>query len=93
MSNTFFEVHAVGEIERDIPFPAKHKKTPLSIEQNGLLQLENGESLSVALRKGTFPANNARQLVQWALLKDIHLALGEIDGKTVRIWRVAFAQP
>lgn len=89
MSNTFFEVQAIGEIERGIPFPTRHKKPPLSAEQKQLSRLKYGESMDVALHSGTFTTDNAEQLMQWALSKGIHSVRGETHGNTVRISRVA----
>jgi hypothetical protein len=91
MGKTIFESYTVGEIERDIPFPLRHRK-PLSIEQKQLLQLKDGESFVVAVRFGTFLTDNAERLMQWARLKGIHTVRRKIDDDSVRIWRVEALQ-
>jgi len=92
MGHTVFEGYTVGEIERGIPFPARHKK-PLSIEQKQLLQLKDGESLVLAVHFGAFLTDNAERLMQWARSKGIHTVRRKIDDDSVRIWRVALLQP
>jgi hypothetical protein len=92
MSNAVFEGYTVGEIERGIPFPARHKK-PLSIEQKQLLQLKDGESLVLSVHFGVFLTDNAERLMQWARSKGIHTVRRKIDDDVVRIWRVAPLQP
>ena len=92
MSNAVFEGYTVGEIERGIPFPARHKK-PLSIEQKQLLQLKDGESFVVAVRFGTYLTDNAERLMQWARLKGIHTVRRKIDDDSARIWRAESLQP
>jgi hypothetical protein len=87
MSNAVFEGYTVGEIERGIPFPARHKK-PLSIEQKQLMQLKDGESLVLAVHFGTFRTDNVERLAQWARSKGIHTVRRKIDDDVVRIWRV-----
>jgi hypothetical protein len=92
MSHTVFESYTVGEIERGIPFPTRHKK-PLSIEQKQLLQLKDGESLVLSVHFGVFLTDNAERLMQWARSKGIHTVRRKIDDDVVRIWRVAPLQP
>ena len=87
MGHTVFEGYTVSEIERGIPFPARHKK-PLSIEQKQLLQLKDGESLVLAVHFGAFLTDNAERLMQWARSKGIHTVRRKIDDDSVRIWRV-----
>ena len=87
MGKTKFESYTVGEIERDIPFPLRHRK-PLSIEQKQLLQLKNGESFVLSVHFGAFLTDNAERLMQWARLKGIHTVRRKIDDDSVRIWRV-----
>ena len=87
MGKTVVEGYTVGEIERDIPFPLRHRK-PLSIEQKQLLQLKDGESFVLAVHFGTFLTDNAERLMQWARLKGIHTIRRKIDDDSVRIWRV-----
>jgi hypothetical protein len=87
MRKTGFEGYTVGEIERDVPLPLRHRK-PLSIEQKHLLQLKNGESLVLSVRFGPFLTDNAERLMQWARLKGIHTVRRKIDDDSVRIWRV-----
>ena len=87
MGHTVFEGYTVSEIERGIPFPARHKK-PLSIEQKQLLQLKDGESLVLAVHFDTFLTDNAERLMQWARSKGIHTVRRKIDDEVVRIWRV-----
>jgi hypothetical protein len=92
MGKTEFEGYTVGEIERDVPLPLKHRR-PLSIEQKQLLQLKDGESFVVAVRFGTYLTDNAERLMQWARLKGIHTVRRKIDDDSARIWRAESLQP
>jgi hypothetical protein len=92
MGNTIFEVCTAGEIERDIPFPIRHKNS-LSIEQKQLLQLKDGESFVLVVHFGTFLTDNVERLMKWARLKGIHTVRRKIDDDSVRIWRVGAMQP
>jgi hypothetical protein len=92
MGKTVVEGYTVGEIERNIPLPLRHRK-PLSIEQKQLLQLKDGESFVLAVHFGTFLTDNAERLMQWARLKGIHTVRRKIDDDSVRIWRAEPLQP
>jgi hypothetical protein len=87
MSITVFEGYTIGKIERGIPFPIGNRK-PLSIEQQRVLQMKEGESFVLVVRFDGFSTNNAKRLAHWARAKGIRILQREIDHDSVRIWRV-----
>jgi hypothetical protein len=87
MSITVFEGYTVGKIERDIPFPLENRKL-LSIEQQQVLQMKEGESFVLVVHFDGFSTNNAKRLAHWARAKGIRIVQRKIDHGSVRIWRV-----
>ncbi|GGY13771.1 hypothetical protein GCM10008098_00490 [Rhodanobacter panaciterrae] len=87
MSITVFEGYTVGKIERGIPFPNGSRR-PLSIEQQRVLQMKEGDSFVLVVRFDGFSTDNARRLAQWARTKGIRIMQRKIDHDSVRIWRV-----
>ena len=87
MSITVFEGYTVGKIERGIPFPIVNRK-PLSIEQQRVLQMKEGESFVLVVRFDGLSTGNAKRLAQWARSKGIRISQRKIDQNSVQIWRV-----
>jgi hypothetical protein len=87
MSITVFEGYTVGKIERGIPFPIGNRK-PLSIEQQRVLQMKEGDSFVLVVRFDGFSTDNAKRLAHWARARGIRILQRRIDHDSVRIWRV-----
>jgi hypothetical protein len=87
MGITIFEGYTVGKVERGIPLPIGNRK-PLSVEQQRVLQMKEGESFVLVVRFDGFSTDNARRLAHWARTKGIRILQRKIDHDSVRIWRV-----
>lgn len=87
MGITVFEGYTVGKVERGIPLPIGNRK-PLSVEQQRVLKMKDGESFVLAVRFDGFSTDNARRLAHWARTKGIRILQRRIDHDSVRIWRV-----
>jgi len=87
MSTTVFEGYTVGKIERGIPFPIGNRKS-LSIEQQRVLQMKEGESFVLVVRFDGVSTDSARRLVHWARARGIRILQRKIDHDSVRIWRL-----
>lgn len=92
MSITVFEGYTVGKIERGIPFPIGNRK-PLSIEQQQVLRMKEGESFVLVLRFDGLATDNTERLAHWARTRGIRIVRRKIDRNSVRIWRLGAIAP